>query len=91
MAKYLISYDYHRIRNYKPLYEKLTSWKAKKLLESIWLANLNGTAKAVRAELEAVADNDDAFAVIELQALSDWATTKGVYTEGTDWLTANLG
>jgi hypothetical protein len=90
MAKYAISYDYHKVRNYKPLYELLIAWNAKRLLESLWLANLDGSAVAVRAALESVADADDAFAVIQLVEGSDWATTKGVYTTGVDWLQANL-
>jgi hypothetical protein len=90
MAKYLISYDYHKIKNYQPLYDQLTAWKAAKLLESVWLVNLKGTATAVRNALQAVADADDSFAIIELQEGSDWATTKGVKKPGVEWLKKNI-
>lgn len=90
MAKYLITYDYRNTRNYTPLYNLLAQWGAARLLESVWLANLNGTAAAVRDALTSVADSDDVFAVIELKNGSDWATTSGVQKNGVEWLEANL-
>jgi len=90
MSKYLLSYDYHHERDYKKLYELLDRWGAKRILESLWFANLNGTATAGREALKSVADADDAFLVIELQEGSDWAHTRGVYKTGSEWLSANL-
>jgi hypothetical protein len=90
MAKYLITYDYKNARDYTKLYQLLGQWQASPLLQSVWLANLNGTAGAVRDALESVGDSDDAFAVIELKAGSDWATTAGVRQVGADWLASNL-
>lgn len=90
MAEFLISYDYHEERNYERLYELLAKWRAVRLLESLWVANLTGDAEGVISSLRRVADNDDAFAVIELVKGSDWAVTEGVYELGYEWLQRNL-
>lgn len=90
MALYVLGYTYHRQRNYSRLYKLLADWGAKRILDSTWFANLNGSAVAVLNALKAVGDSDDAFFVVELKPDSDWATTKGVYQQGADWLSANL-
>ena len=90
MALYVISYDYRNNRNYDPLYALLERWNAKPLLESVWLANLNGSAPAVRRELVSTGDGDESFAVIELKPNSDWATTPGVKQSGVEWLETHL-
>ena len=90
MALFMISYDYHKIRNYQPLYDLLNRWNAARLLESLWLVELNAGAMAVRDAVKSVADADDAFAVIELEPSSGWATTAGVFTTGTDWLERHM-
>lgn len=90
MALFAISYDYHNQRNYEPLYNLFEAWGAERLLESLWLANLNGDAVAVRSALMSVGDHDDSFAVIELDPAADWATTPGVYSAGVNWLKLHL-
>ena len=45
---YLISYDLHKRRKYDELYRLMATWKAVRLTESQWLANLRGPATAVR-------------------------------------------
>lgn len=90
MAKYVLSYDFHNARDYSKLYGLLGRWNAKRIQQSMWLATLNGTATAVREALKDTGDGDDAFLVIELKEGSDWAHTKGVYQEGSDWLVANI-
>ena len=90
MGLYVIGYDYHKERDYRRLYEILAQWKAVPLLESLWLANLNGSAPAVRNALQKVGDSDDTFAVIELKAGSDWAATKGTKKGCAEWLRAHI-
>lgn len=90
MAMFLITYDLHKQRNYEQLYKLLHLLSAVRLTESVWLARLVGPAPEVRRHIVAACDNDDGIAVIELKPDSDWATTRGVYSAGTDWLEANL-
>jgi hypothetical protein len=85
MALFLISYDLRRQRNYQPLYDCLNNWKAARLLESLWLAELVGPADTVRDILTGLIDDDDAVAVIELKAPFNWATMRTQPT-GTAWL-----
>lgn len=89
MASFLISYDLHKVRNYQPLYDKLDEWGAVRLLESVWLANMTGTAGAIRDVLAGLGDDDDSFAVIELKKGSRWATRRAKKS-GNDFLRANL-
>ena len=90
MPLYVISYDFHKERNYTRLYKLLSEWRAVPLLESLWFANLNGTAAGVRDALTKVGDSDDTFAVIELKNGSDWATLKSADPRGIRWLQANI-
>lgn len=87
MALYLISYDLHAPgRNYKPLIDLLSmTWKAKKILESTWLAQLVGPAKAVREFIRTKIDSNDAVIVLELKVGSDWALWNA-RPEGKLWL-----
>jgi hypothetical protein len=85
MALFIISYDLRRQRNYQPLYDCLNNWKAARLLESFWLAELVGPADTVRDILTGLIDDDDAVAVIELKAPFNWATMR-TQPIGTAWL-----
>ena len=77
MALFLISYDFHRVKKYERLYEVLeTKWKAKRLLESLWLAELKGPASEILRLLRAVIDSDDSLVVIELRGNFDWHTIR---------------
>lgn len=89
MAFFLISYDLHKVRVYEPLYKKLAEWKSVRLLESVWLSNINGTAVQVRDILTTLVDSDDSIAVIELKSGSDWATLR-TKPGGKEWLQANI-
>ncbi len=89
MALYAISYDLQKIRDYHPIWTKLYSWNAKKLLESLWMVELNATAVEIKDALKSVVDSDDSIAVIELKANSDWACVR-VMNLGTDWLRSHL-
>lgn len=85
MAMFLISYDLRKVRNYQPLWDVLGKWGANRLLESLWLADLQGPAATVRDILRTVIDDDDGLAVIELAPNFNWATFK-CQNPGTLWL-----
>jgi len=89
MAHYIASYDLHLVRNYHPVWTKLESWGATRLLESLWVFNSNLTAGQIRDELKAAGDNDDSFAVIELKSGSWWATERA-RPLGVQWLQQNI-
>lgn len=90
MAHFMISYDLHNQRTYEPVWKKLGSWGAVRLLESMWLVTLNNTALEVRDALKAVIDADDSIAVIELEPSAMWGTWNAK-KDGVDWLKKNIG
>jgi hypothetical protein len=73
---YLISYDLRKVKNYSKLYECLNQWKAQRLLESLWVAHVQGTSNTIRQILMNCVDGDDSLVVIELPAGIDWATQR---------------
>lgn len=85
MPLYIISYDLHRDRDYKPVHDLMDEWHAAKLLESLWLANLRGPAEVVRDIVLGTLDADDSVAVIQLKLGSQWAVTR-VLQGGINWL-----
>lgn len=89
MPHYVVSYDLHNVRAYKPVWDTLESWGAAKLLESLWLVTLNSSAGEIREALKQVIDGDDSVAVIELKTGSEWSAWKAK-KPGTDWLTSNI-
>jgi CRISPR associated protein Cas2 family len=89
MTFFVISYDLHNARAYEPIHRQLKSWGAVRMLESVWLANLNGNATQVRNILQNLGDSDDSFAVLELKQGSDWATIRAK-PGATEWLRANI-
>ena len=89
MAKFLNSYDLHDRRQYPLLWNTLLQWRAVKILESVWLANLVGPAPVIRDILLQHVDNDDSIAVIELKPGSDWATMRCSF-KGADWLNSYI-
>ena len=91
MTLYLLSYDVRATNHsYQPLYDQLADWDAAHLQNSVWLANLNGTAAAVRDAMRAHMHADDTVCVIQLSDGADWATVHARKV-GVDWLKANLG
>lgn len=89
MARFLITYDNHPPRDYSALYRLLASWKAVRLAESVWLANLNGDAGTVRDVVSRTLDNSDTLAVLELKQGSAWAT-RNVNAAANAWLSAYI-
>ncbi|WP_374396563.1 hypothetical protein [Sphingopyxis sp.] len=89
MAQFLITYDNRPPRNYTALYRLMATWKAVKLAESVWLANLVGPADVVRNLVLNTLQRNDVIAVIELKRGADWATNK-VPPAASAWLSANV-
>ena len=89
MAQFLITYDNHPPRNYDAVYRLMGSWRAVRLAESVWLANLKGPASEVRRIVARALQNGDTVAVLELQPGSDWATTY-VNAAANNWLSAYI-
>ena len=72
MALYFLSYDLRKQRDYKKLYDELETFKAIRILESLWcFKRSNTTAGRIRDHFRSFIDGDDGLAVIES---SDWAT-----------------
>ena len=88
MPMFLISYDLRKQRNYQPLYETMTEWRAKLVLQSVWLADLKGPAETIVEILMPLVDGDDALLVVELAPGFDWATLR-VEPAGQAWLNAH--
>lgn len=82
---YLITYDLHKTRDYRKLYELMATWKAVRLTESLWMANLKGPAATIRGFVAAALDNDDTIAVVQLTKGADWATLR-VKPVASQWL-----
>ncbi len=87
MAQFLITYDNRPPRNYTALYRLMATWKAVKLAESVWLANLVGPADVVRNLVLNTLQRNDVVAVVELKQGADWATNK-VSPTASAWLSA---
>lgn len=89
MALYLISYDLHRARDYRALHAALEYWNAKRLLESLWVAELLGPADVVRDILLRDMDGDDSLVVIEVERTAEWAVMRAS-ADGIEWLKAKV-
>lgn len=84
-ALYLMTYDLHRQRDYTRLYDLMDTFKAERLLESVWVAYLRGPAETIRDLMVETLDGDDSVAVIEVKPGSEWASTRA-QKGGTDLL-----
>lgn len=89
MASFLITYDNKPPRNYTALYRLMAAWKAVRLADSVWLANLNGNAAVVRNHVLGTLQSNDTVAVLELKAQADWATVN-VNPTAAAWLSAYI-
>jgi len=89
MAHYIVSYDLHKERHYKPVWDTLEGLGATRLLESLWVLTSNLTAVQLRDTMQAVIDSDDSVAVIELKPGSWWACTRAK-EPGVAWLRQNI-
>jgi hypothetical protein len=89
MAFFLVSFDLHHQRNYQLLWTELSDKGGEKLLESLWLIELDNVAGEVRDWLKELVDHDDSFAVIEVKRGSRWSTSRS-RKHGVDWLRQHL-
>jgi hypothetical protein len=89
MTSFLIAYDNKPPRNYTALYQLMAAWNAVRLADSVWLANLNGTATQVRDIVQSRLQANDVIAVLELKQGSNWAT-RHVPPAASAWLSANI-
>lgn len=89
MPLFLISYDEHPSRDYSECYKLLAQWKAQRLLQSFWLAELAGPAEAVRDIVSAAFGGSASVAVIQVFPNSDWAV-RGAEAAGIEWLQAHM-
>jgi CRISPR/Cas system-associated endoribonuclease Cas2 len=91
MTLFVLTYDVRATHHdYTNLYNLLASWRAAHLQNSVWLADMNGNAAAVRDAMKAHMHLDDTVAVIQMPSTgTDWAT---IHTrpEGTAWLKARF-
>lgn len=85
MALYIVSYDLRKKRDYPAIWKALETAGAVKLLESLWLLDVPLSATAVRDKFGAEMDADDGIAIVQIDSTGYWAT-RGVLSEGRDWL-----
>jgi hypothetical protein len=90
MAQYLITYDNKPPRNYTSLYQLMASWKAIRLADSVWLANLQGPAGPIRNIVMSKLQLNDLVAVVELKHGADWAVSTAVPAAAKTWLSNNV-
>lgn len=89
MAHFVISYDLHNQRTYPPVWARLQSWGAVRLLESLWVVSSNDGAGDLRDSLLQVIDKDDSVVVVELKQGSNWSA-RAAQVQGTNWLQRNI-
>lgn len=89
MRHFIVSYDLHQQRNYRPVWAELESWGATRLLESLWVVSLENTPMDLRDALRAIVDGDDSIAVVEIKTGSGWAALRAK-PEGVAWLRTNI-
>ena len=90
MALFVLTYDQRATHHdYSNLYALLNSWNAAHLQNSVWLADLNGTAANIRDAMKSHMHQDDTACVIQLRNQNDcnWAASNCRPT-GTNWLKA---
>lgn len=88
MTAFILTYDVRSSHHdYTRLYSLLNEWKAAHLQDSVWLADLIGTAPAILDTMRAHMHPSDTLAVIELAAVPEWAVVD-VRPTGLQWLRA---
>ena len=92
MPLFVLTYDVRATHHdYSNLYALLNSWRAGHLQNSVWLADMNGTAEAVRDAMRTHMHKDDTVSVIQLPAPgnANWAAIN-CRPEGITWLKAHF-
>ncbi len=73
MAVFIITCDLRQLsRNYQPLYERLSAWRAIHILDHAWAINADTTVNALRDDLLTQMDADDRLIVAETD-ISAWS------------------
>jgi hypothetical protein len=90
MTLFVLTYDQRAAHHdYSNLYHLLNSWSAAHLQNSVWLADMNGSAVAIRDAMLSHMHRDDTVSVIELPASgANWAAIN-CRPEGVTWLKAH--
>ena len=89
MAVFLITYDAHFERDYDELYEAFAALRIGRIMESVWLGEINNSAKEVREWVRGLLDDDDSILVIEMKPKHMYAGRKLGDGVG-DWLKSLL-
>ncbi len=90
MAVFLISYDDRAPHDYSALYKLLSLWDAKRLLESLWVAELVGPAETICNLLFNTLGVNDGVSVFQVSPNCDGCTI-GANPEGVDLLIRRAG
>jgi hypothetical protein len=78
MAVFEVSYDLRKPgRNYQGLYDRLSDWKAFRVLQSVWIINSGATADSIRDDLLKQMDAGDGLLVAELTGTTAWHNLDG--------------
>jgi hypothetical protein len=86
MSTYVVTYDLIKRKDYPKLWEELERLDGNRALESIWLLNVQNTAREVHDHLKGFIDSDDVLWVSELTKKHWFSNVKA----GTnDWLKKN--
>lgn len=65
MPMFVISYDLNKQKDYQKLWAELKRLNCVRVLESVWVGKLNGTAEAVVKHLTQFVDEDDSLVAAE--------------------------
>lgn len=78
MAVHVVSYDLRKPgRNYQSLYDRLSDWKAFRILESVWIIKSESKAIDICNDLRKYIDNGDGLLVAELTRNAAWCNLQG--------------
>lgn len=89
MAVFLISYDTHYGRNYDRLYKAFDKHEVGRVLESVWIGELDNTAEEVRDWVRGLLDGDDTILVIQMKPKHGWSARNLLKGVG-NWLRAHI-
>lgn len=89
MACYIVGYDLHHDRDYKPIWDTLKGWGATRLVEALWVVTSQLTANQIRDILYNATGKRDSVAVVELKPGS-WWSCQDVPDAGVAWLRTNI-
>lgn len=76
MPMYVVSYDLVALREkYKTLYDKLRNLNGKRILQSVWLIEINMSAECLAAQFDDVIGRDDGIWVSEISNMYFYKAT----------------